>query len=62
MQKKTLHKLEVVDMPYLDVVDLRNDLIRIRSIDHPNESIDVYKNSLPRLADTLLKAVREIGK
>lgn len=62
MEEKTLHKLEVGCTPYLDIVDLNNAFVRIRSIDHPKEYVDVYKSSLTILADALLKTVREVGR
>jgi hypothetical protein len=62
MLETTLHKIEVGGTPYLDVVDYCNASVRIRSIDHPKEYVNVYKSSLTHLADALLKTVRETGK
>jgi hypothetical protein len=62
MLETTLHKIELAGTPYLDVVDYCNAFVRIRSIDHPEEYVNVYKSSLTHLADALLKTVREIGR
>ena len=62
MEEKTLHKLAIGCTPYLDIVDLNNTFVRIRSIDHPNEYVDVFKSSLTILADALLKTVGEVGR
>jgi hypothetical protein len=62
MPEKTLHTVEVGGTPYLDVVDYCSAFVRIRSIDHPEEYVNVYKSSLTHLADALLKTVREIGR
>ena len=60
MLEKFLHQIEVGCTPYLDVVDMRNAFVRIRSIDHPNEYVDIYKSTLKGVADALLKTEQEI--
>jgi hypothetical protein len=62
MLEKSLHQIFVGCTPYLDVVDMRNAFVRIRSLEHPNEYVDIYKSTLTRLADALLKTEREVGK
>jgi hypothetical protein len=61
MLEKSLHQIVVGCTPYLDVVDMRNAFVRIRSLEHPNEYVDIYKSTLTRLADALLKTEREVG-
>ena len=41
--EKVLQKVDVGITPYLEIVDLRNAFVRIRSIEHPDEFVDVYK-------------------
>jgi hypothetical protein len=53
MFEKPLKTVEVGITPYLNIVDMRNSYIRIRSIDHPETYIDVYKGTLGRLAAAL---------
>lgn len=53
MLEKPLKTVEVGITPYLNIVDLRNSFVRIRSIDHPDTYIDVYKGTLGRLAEAL---------
>jgi hypothetical protein len=62
MFEKSLHQIVVGCTPYLDVVDMRNAFVRIRSIEHPDEYVDIYKSTLAHLANTLLKTEKEIGK
>jgi hypothetical protein len=62
MLEKPLHQIVVGCTPYLDVLDMRNAFVRIRSIDHPGEYVDIYKSTLTRLADALLKVEREVDK
>ena len=62
MLEKCLHQIVVGCTPYLDVVDMRNAFVRIRSIQHPDEYVDIYKGTLTCLADVLLKTEREVGK
>ena len=61
MVEKSLHQVVVGCTPYLDVVDMRNAFVRIRSLERPGEYIDIYKSTLTRLADTLLTTERELG-
>jgi hypothetical protein len=62
MFEKPLQQIVIGCTPYLDVVDMRNAFVRIRSIEHPNEYVDIYKSTLTRVADALLKSEREVGK
>ena len=62
MLEKALHQIVVGCTPYLDVLDMRNAFVRIRSIEHPEEYVDIYKSTLTHLANALLKAEREVGK
>jgi hypothetical protein len=62
MLEKSLHQIVVGCTPYLDVVDMRNAFVRIRSIEHPDEYVDIYKSTLAHLANALLKTEREVAK
>jgi hypothetical protein len=61
MIEKSLHQIAVGCTPYLDVVDMRNAFIRIRSIEHPDEFVDIYKSTLSHLAKALLNAEKEVA-
>ncbi len=60
--EKVLQKVDVGITPYLEIVDLRNAFVRIRSIEHPDEYVDVYKGSLKGLVDALLKSEAELNR
>ncbi len=60
--EKVLHKVDVGITPYLEIVDLRNAFVRIRSIEHPDEFVDIYKGSLKGLVDALLKSEAELNR
>ncbi len=60
--ERVLQEVQVGITPYLELVDLRNAFVRVRSIDHPEEYIDVYKSTLTGLANALLKSERELSK
>jgi hypothetical protein len=60
--EKTLQKIEVGVTPYLEIVDQRNAFIRIRSIEHPDEFVDVYKGTLTVLANALVETERDLSK
>lgn len=60
--EKTLQKVEVGITPYLEIVDLRNAFVRIRSIDHPDEFVDIYKGSLSSLVNALMKSEAELNR
>jgi hypothetical protein len=60
--EKVLQKVEVGITPYLEIVSLRNAFVRIRSIEHPDEYVDVYKGSLTALVNALLKSEAELNR
>ena len=62
MFEKSLQQIVIGCTPYLDIVDMRNAFVRIRSIEHPSEYVDIYKSTLTHVADALLKSEREVGK
>ncbi|MCX6135598.1 MAG: hypothetical protein NTU47_17460 [Ignavibacteriales bacterium] len=60
--EKVLQRVEVRSTPYLEIVDLRNAFVRVRSIDHPDEYVDIYKGSLIALVDALMKSEAELNR
>ena len=60
--EKVLQKVEVGTSVYLEIVDLRNAFVRIRSIDQPDEYVDIYKGSLTALVNALLKCEAELNR
>jgi hypothetical protein len=60
--EKVLQKVDVGITPYLEIVDLRNAFVRIRSIEHPDEFVDIYKGSLTSLVNALRKSEAELNR
>lgn len=60
MLDRILRTVEVGVTPYLSIVDTRNAFVRIYSIDHPGQYIDVYKGTLERVAEALVQCKKSI--
>lgn len=60
--ERTLQKVDVGITPYLEIVDLRNAFVRIRSIDHPDEFVDIYRSSFASLVNALMKSEAELNR
>ena len=60
--EKVLQRVEVGTSVCIEIVDLRNAFVRIRSIDNPDEYVDIYKGSLGSLVNALLKSEAELNR
>ena len=60
--EKVLQSISVGTTPYLEIVDLRKAFVRVRSVEDPEEYVDIYKGSLAALANALLKSEAELNR